>query len=462
MFSAQDYQERRDRLVEALEGGLVLLPGNEETAMNYEHNTYPFRQDSTFLYYFGIDRPGLAVVLDVDSGETILFGNEPTLEETVWTGPQPTLEELGAQTGIQTVDTLDHLSAYLNHATSKDRKIHFLPPYRDSILFKLASWLGINPENVARMVSKELIQAVVRQRSRKSKAELKEIESALVVTREMHLMAMDQTHPGMKEAVVAGRMEGLARSKGTLLAYPVIFTTRGEVLHNVRHDNTMNRGDLILNDSGAESAGHYASDITRTFPVSGSFSTIQRECYELVLAMQTTAIKRCRPGISYRDVHLAACRVLVEGLMDLGLMKGNSDEALAAGAHTLFFPHGLGHMLGLDVHDMENLGEDYVGYDEEVTRSTEFGLEVLRFGRKLEQGFVVTVEPGLYFIPALIDRWQAEGRGKNFIVFERLESFRTFGGIRIEDDIVITSSGCRVLGPPIPKTVEEIESRMAA
>ncbi len=444
----------------ALEGGLVLLPGNTEAAMNYKHNTYPFRQDSTFLYYIGIDHPGLAAVLDVDSGETILFGDNPTLEEAVWTGPKPTLEEMGARAGISAIKTLGQLSACLNRARSKNRKIHFLPPYRDSVRLNLVSWLEIPPEEVTRRVSKELIQAVVRQRSRKSEMELEEIESALEVTREMHLIAMDQTRPGMKEAMVAGRMEGLARSKGRLLAYPVIFTIRGEVLHNTWHENKMVSGALVLNDSGAESANHYASDITRTFPVTGTFSPLQKDFYELVLSMQTAAMKQCRPGIPYRDVHLAAVRVMIEGLVNLGLMQGDPEEALAAGAHTLFFPHGLGHMLGLDVHDMENLGEDFVGYDHEFRRDHNLGLEVLRFGRKLETGFVVTVEPGLYFIPALMDRWQAEGRGKEFIVFRRLTSHRTFGGIRIEDDIIITDTGCRVLGPPIPKTVSEIETRM--
>ncbi|MFQ6612882.1 MAG: aminopeptidase P family protein [Fidelibacterota bacterium] len=460
MFTAEVYRERRRTLIQTMTGGVILFPGNPEAAVNYSHNSYPFRQDSTFLYYIGIDRPGLAAVLDADSGETTLFGTNPSLDEVVWMGFQPALNEMGTQVGVDSVQPIRQLPKILAQAYSEGRMVHYLPPYRGKVTLDLAKWLNEKPEIINGGGSIKLIKAVVAQRSVKTGAELEEIELALALTRELHLTAMRMTRPGLKEAEVAGYMEGLVRARQRLLAYPVLFSIRGEVLHNLGHGNAMVSGALVLNDTGAESKLHYASDVTRTFPVSGEFTPTQKDLYELVLAMQTKAIEQCRPGVPYRDIHLAAVRVLVEGLVSLGLMQGDPREAVAAGAHTLFFPHGLGHMLGLDVHDMENLGEEFVGYDDGIKRSTRSGLEVLRFGRELEPGFVLTVEPGLYFIPALINRWRMEDRGKEFIVFDRLDEFRSFGGIRIEDDIVITKTGCRVLGQPIPKTVAEIETLM--
>lgn len=461
MFEAKVYTDRRRVLSLVLEKGLILLPGNQNVPINYPSNVYPFRQDSTFLYYIGVDRPDLVATIDAESGATTLFGDEPSIHDIVWTGEQTPLAELAAATEISRVHPLGNIGNLINSALSTGREIHFLAPYRNAIRIQLARWLMLNPAEIDKQASVELIRSVVNQRSQKSAEELIEIESALDVTWEMHTTAMKMTRPGMVEREIAGAIEGIALAHGRHLAYPIIFSIRGEVLHNESHDNVMTDGSLALIDAGADSSLHYASDITRTYPVNGEFTNRQREIYELVYAMQAAACRFCRDGVSYRDAHIAAARTATEGLISLGLMRGDPDEAVAVGAHALFFPHGLGHMLGLDVHDMESLGEDHVGYDDKYTRSKQFGLAYLRLGKQLEEGNVITVEPGLYFIPQLFDRWREDGKFLDFINYNRLESYRKFGGVRIEDNITITTDGFRILGKPIPSTISEIEHLMA-
>jgi Xaa-Pro aminopeptidase len=339
--------------------------------------------------------------------------------------------------------------------------VHFLPPYRPEAKARLSRLLGISPGNLKAKSSPDLIRAVVSQRIIKSALEVREIEKALAVSRRMYLTAMKMIKPGILEQEVAGRMDGLALAGGAGTAFPTILTVNGQILHNHDHSHVMRKGRLVVVDSGAESKSHYASDITRTLPVSGKFTTRQREVYEIVLAAQETAIAAMKPGVMYRDVHLKAARLMASGLKEIGLMKGDPAEAVAAGAQALFFPHGLGHSLGLDVHDMENLGENYVGYDDKTKRSEQFGLAYLRFALELRPGQVMTVEPGIYFIPALVAQWKKAKKNTGFVNFIKVETYLDFGGIRIEDNILITSGGRRVLGDPIPKKVKDIERVMA-
>lgn len=457
MFAPATYRSRRAKLMQDLGSGVILLPGNEEAPMNYTDNVYHFRQDSSFLYFAGIELPHLVLVMDAEAGESILFGVELTIDDIVWMGPQPTLQELAAKTGIDRVLPYDQLAGWLNDQKSKGRSIHYLPPYRGEQILQLSRWLGLPPDSIRQHASEPLILSIVGQRMIKSAEELAEIEQAVNITGNMHLAAMRQARAGQTEAHLAGLVEGIAVGGGGHLAYSVILTINGHVLHNHQHHNILREGQLVLGDFGAETASRYAGDITRTFPVSAAFTPQQRDIYQLVLQTEMDAIEACRPGITYREVHLKAARQIAQGLKDLGLMQGDADEAVAAGAHALFFPHGLGHALGMDVHDMEGLGENYVGYRPGLERSKQFGLKSLRLARELEPGFVLTVEPGIYFIPQLIDIWQKEGTGKDFIRFDKLQAFRNFSGVRIEDNIVITDSGNRILGNPIPKSVQEVE-----
>ena len=457
MFNKDVYIERRKRLKEDLKSGLILFLGNEESPMNYADNIYPFRQDSSFLYFWGLDSPGLAGVIDIDENEEIVYGYDFTVDDIVWMGPQETLAEKAKKTGALYSEPLEKLDKKLKEAVQKGRKIHYLPQYRADNILKIEHLLGIESSRVNDLASMELTKVVISQRSIKSAEEVEEIEKALDISYEMNAKAMEMTRPGIYEREVSGIVEGLVLSKGSRIAFPIIFSIHGETLHNHSHANLMQAGDILVLDSGAESPLHYASDITRTFPVSGKFSGIQKDIYNVVLSAQEKAIEMVHPGIRYKDIHLDASRVMAEGLKELGFMKGNVDDAVSAGAHALFFPHGLGHMLGLDVHDMENLGEDLVGYDSETKRSEQFGLAYLRLGKKLEPGFVLTVEPGIYFIPQLIDQWKAENKFKDFIDYDNVEKHKDFGGIRIEDDVLVTETDHRVLGKRIAKTVEEIE-----
>ncbi len=465
MFSANVYIERRSRLKEQVQSGLILFLGNEESPMNYPDNQYSFRQDSSFLYFFGLDFPSLAAIIDVDRDKEIIFGDDLTVDDIIWTGPQPALSERCQKAGICESATLDKLQATLTKAVQEGREIHFLPQYRAKNSLKIERLLsargrltaGIHPTVVQEHVSEALIRAVVAQRSLKSKDEIEQIEAALDVSYEMQTVAMKMSRPGMLEMEVVGAMEGIAISSGCGLAFPTIFSIRGEILHNHYYGNVMKQGDIAINDSGAETTLGYASDISRTIPVSGKFSQRQKEIYTIVLNAQEKAIEAVKPGVEFRQIHLLACKSLASGLKDLGLMKGNVDEAVHAGAHTLFFQCGLGHMLGLDVHDMEGLGEDYVGYTDTIRRNPEFGWRSLRLGRALEAGFVITVEPGVYFIPELIDRWWLQKKNSQYINYDMVKKYEDFGGLRIEDDVLVTADGQRVLGRKIPKTIDEVE-----
>ncbi len=461
MFNPDVYVRRRARLREQLDTGVVLFLGNDEAPMNYAANVYRFWQDGSFLYYWGLDTPGLAAVVDLDEGREILFGPDPTIDDVVWTGPLPSLDERAERVGVREHRPPDAVGDWVGEAVRQGRVVHFLPPYRAAHRLKLARWLGLDPDRVDEAASRALVEAVVAQRSVKTGEEVAEMEKALEIARAMHTLAMRQATPGATEQEVAGRMEGEALARGGRPSYPLIVSVRGEVLHNHPTDRTLQEGDLMLCDAGAAAPSQYASDITRVTPVGGRFTERQRAIYEIVLRAQENAIASVRPGVPFKEVHLQAARDMAEGMKALGFRRGDVDEAVAAGAHALFFPHGLGHMIGLDVHDMEALGEDVVGYGREVARSNQFGLNYLRLARTLEPGFVLTVEPGIYFIPALIDRWRAEGRHEAFIDYERFEAYKDFGGIRIEDDVLVTEDGHRVLGPPIPKAVDDVEALAA-
>jgi len=458
MFPPAAYRDRRARLSKDLGSGLVLFLGNEEVGMNYAANVYPFRQDSTFLYFWAVDQPGLAAAIDIDAGTDTLFGDDVTMADVVWSGPQPSLTSRAAAAAVQHTAPAGALAERVSAALKKGRVVHFLAPYRAEQTLKLAALLGVLPSAVKEKRSVALHRAVAAQRIYKTPEEVTDIEFAVDVSREMYAAAMHATRPGKKEHEIVAEIARVVMARGCTYSFPPICSVHGETLHNPFHRNTLAAGDVMVLDSGAETPAHNASDITRTIPVSGTFSSRQRSIYEAVLRAQTGAIAAIKPGVPYRDVHLAAAKSLVHDLTALGLMKGNPDEAVAAGAHALFFPHGLGHMMGMDVHDMENLGEDIVGYGPGYERSPQFGLGYLRLARPLEPGFVITVEPGLYFIPALIDQWKAEKHHAAFINFGEVEKFKDARGCRIEDDVLVTSTGGRVLGPPIPKTIADVES----
>jgi len=461
MFDAPTYRSRRRSLLEQArpQSGLVLLLGNRRVPQNYVDNPYPFRQDSTFLYYFGLDRPDLYGLVDLDDGTARLYGEEAAFDEVVWSGEQPSLHDQAAAAGVETVAPPSHLEARLARAREQDRPIHFLPPYRDEHRLRYESLLNIPHEQLTEAASEALIQAVVQQRSVKTPAEVTEIETALDRTARIHACAQQRAVPGTTEQEIVGTMAGEVTADGGAFSFPPTCSVRGEVLHNRCYTNTLSDGDLLLVDAGATSPRHYAGDITRVTPVGGAFTDRQRTVYEAVLAAQTAAIDALAPGVPFIEIHRHAAQVLTERLITLGLMQGDADEAVAAGAHALFFPHGLGHLMGLDVHDMESLGEDHVGYADDQTRSEQFGLHSLRLARPLEPGFVVTVEPGCYFIPPLINQWRDERRHDRFINYDRVDDFLELGGVRIEDDVLITEDGARVLGPDIPKAPAAVEAR---
>ena len=458
MFFTEVYIERRKKLMQQVGNGLIVFFGNKESSMNYSANTYPFRQDSNFLYYFGHDVPDLAAVLDVQSGDQVLYGDDLVVEDIIWMGYQEKLIEKAARTGISNVRPMEKLAGDICKAIAKNRKIHFLPPYREDRKAQLSYFLGVDFHKTENLYSEELIRAIVAQRSVKDELEITEIESTLTtVTRPMYLNAMKMAKPGLFEYEISGMIESLALQQGYSLAYPTICSVNGEILHNHFHGNKMAEGQLLIVDAGAESRMHYATDITRTIPVGGKFSARQKDIYSLVLKAETECISLIHPLIPYRDIHMHAAAIIAEGLRDLGIMKGSVTDIVSVGAHALFFPHGIGHMMGLDVHDMEDLGEHYVGYGDEFTRSEQFGLAYLRMARRLEPGFVVTVEPGIYFIPPLIEKWKTENKYPEFINYEKLKSYIGFGGIRIEDNILVTSNGHQILGESIPKSVEEVQ-----
>jgi len=462
MFPTHVYVARRAALAKQLKSGVLLFLGNAESPMNYADNTYSFRQDSTFLYYFGIAAPGLAAIIDVDQGTETIFGNEMSIDDIVWMGRQQTLRDKALEIGVENLQPFNALENYCKVANNLKRMIHFLPPYRSENKLLLAELLNLSVNELQDRASVNLIKAVVAQRAVKSNLEISEIEKAVNRSVDMHLLAMHSTRPGMKEAEIAAVIHGAALKTGGNIAYPIILTVQGEILHNHFHGNTMNDGQMVLNDSGMETEMGYCGDLTRTFPVGKKFDTRQSEIYTIVQNALNRAEGILSPGRRFIDVHFEACKTLAEGMKALGLMKGDIDEAVAAGAHALFFQCGTGHMMGLDVHDMEDLGEQYVGYDDDLKKETAlFGLKSLRLGKSLQPGYVFTIEPGIYLIPELIDLWKSENRFGDFINYSAVEKFKDFTGIRLENNYTMTNDGYLLLGKPLAidqKDVEEIRN----
>lgn len=461
MFEKEIYTNRRKKLKDTVSNGIALFLGNMESPMNYPANTFHFRQDSSFLYFFGLDFPGLAGIIDFDSGNDYIFGNDVDIDDIIWMGPQVSIKENAEKAGVNLTHPLSKLSDFISAAIKQGRKIHILPPYRGENKIWLEQLLGISAARIGEYASVELIKAVVDLRSVKEAGEIEEIKKACATGYEMHVTAMKMAKPGVWEQHIAGTIEGIAAAGGGMISFPIILSQNGETLHNHDHSQILQKGRLMLTDAGAESLLHYASDFTRTVPVGGKFTQKQREIYEIVLAANNIATELTQPGKTYKSVHLAACEVIASGLKNLGLMKGDVKEAVANGAHTLFFPHGLGHMMGLDVHDMEDLGQIYVGFDEETRPSNQFGIAALRLGRRLQPGFVVTNEPGIYFIPALIDQWQRDKTNADFINFDKVNEYRDFGGIRLEDDILVTETGSEIIGKRVPVEPGEVEKIVA-
>ena len=465
MFSKETYVGRRAELKKLVKSGIILLFGNNESPANFPANGfYPFRQDSTFLYYFGLQRDGLVGVIDVDNDVETLIGDDIDIDDIVWYGSVDSVKDMAGMCGVANTAPMKQLQAICGNAMKENRKVHFLPPYRHDTMISISDLLGIHPSKQREAASMELINAVVKQRSSKSQLEIDEIERACAIGYKMHTTAMRLTKPGVTEKFVGGQVDGIAQSYGSMVSFPTIFTQHGEIMHGNPSMAVLESGRLALCDCGAETMEHYCSDNTRTFPVNGKFDQRQLEIYSIVEDCHDLALKLSKPGVKYLDVHMGICRLMTDRLKELGLMKGDTEEAVRAGAHAMFLPHGLGHMMGMDVHDMEGLGQIYVGFDEETRPNLEqFGTNCLRMGRRLEEGFVITDEPGIYFIPALIDEWRAKGLHKDFINYEKLETYKDFGGIRIEDDLLITKDGCRFLGkeliPYHPKDVEEYMSK---
>ena len=467
MFSKETYIRMRTELKKLVQSGVIVIFVNDESPCNFPNNGYyPFRQDSSFLYYFGVQRDGLVGVIDIDNNADTLIGDDIDIDDIVWYGSVDSVKDLAAQVGVEHSAPMKHLKTVCHDAIKQKRKIHFLPPYRHDIKLQIFDLLGIHPNQQKDAASMQLINAVVKMRSVKEGQEIEELERASEIGYLMHTTAMKLIKPGVTEKYVAGQVSGIAGSYGAMVSFPTIFSQHGEIMHGNPSMAVLEEGRLALCDCGAETINNYCSDNTRTMPVSGKFTQRQLEIYTIVEACHDHALELSKPGVKYYDVHMGVCRMMTERLKELGLMKGDTDEALAAGAHALFLPHGLGHMMGMDVHDMEALDQKYVGYDDEIQPSTQFGTSALRMGRRLEKGFVVTDEPGIYFIPDLIDDWRAKGHCKDFLNFDRIETYKDFGGIRLEDDVLITDNGCRMLGKQIipyhPKDVEEYMAKHRA
>jgi len=454
MFDKQIYIARRNHLREKVGSGVVLIPGNSESPMNYPDNTYHFRQDSTFLYLFGLDIPGLFGIIDADSGNDTILGDDITMEDIIWMGTKPSVKDLAASVGV--TNTLPFNELFSSSTRLKQKRVHFIPPYRAENKLLLQEITGIQATLLTAHTSMVLIRALVEMRSAKDQYEISEIEKACETGYKMHVTAMKMAKPGMMEQEIAGTIEGIAHSGGSGTSFPTILTQNGQTLHNHDHSFKLETGRLMIVDAGAESNMHYASDFTRTIPVGGQFTQKQLDIYNIVLKANNTTTALIKPGETYLSIHLKAAEVITTGLKELGLMKGDVHEAVASGAHALFFPHGLGHMMGLDVHDMENYGQIHVGYDDEIRPINQFGIAYLRFGRRLQKDFVITNEPGIYFIPALIEQWEKEKTNNSFINFSKVKDYLDFGGIRLEDDILVTATGARILGNRIPITPEEI------
>ena len=463
LFSKNTYVERRARLRQLVGHGLIVLMGNNESPMNYPSNTYKFRQDSSFLYFFGQHRDGLVGVIDADSGVETLLGDEIDIDDIVWYGEVTSVVQMAEECGVAHTAPMAALADMVAQAQKAGRKVHFLPPYRHETMIRLHDLLGIHPSQQRDAASQELIQAVIQLRLVKSAEEIEELERAAAIGYEMHTTAMRLCRPGVTEAYIGGVLDGIAASHGSMVSFQSIVSMHGEILHGYPSARPLEAGRLLLCDAGAETREHYCSDHTRTTPISGTFTQRQKDIYNIVVDCHDLALTHARPGVRWWDVHYDVCRLMTNRLKDLGLMKGDTEAAVQAGAHALFLPHGLGHAMGMDVHDMEGLGQTFVGYDEETRPSTQFGTASLRFARRLEEGHVVTDEPGIYFIPALIDLWRKEGTNAEFLCFDEIEKYKDFGGIRIEDDVLITKDGCRFLGEKrIPYHVDEVEAFLAA
>lgn len=456
-FSKDTYIARRSVLRQHVGSGVIVLFGNNEMPYNYPSNCYKFRQDSSFLYYFAQKRDGLVGVIDCESGEEWLFGNDIDIEDIVWLGETPKVADLAEEIGVCHSAPMSVLAQKIAAAKAQGRKVHFLPPYRHDIQIQIMDLLGIHPSQQKEEASMELILAVVSQRSVKTAEEVVELEKAAAVGYQMHITAMQAIKAGRKETEIGAMVDQVAQAHG-YMSFPTILTMHGEIMHGIPRDRKLEEGRLVICDCGCEIDSHYCSDNTRTTPVGGKYSQRQKDIYNIVLEGHDHALTMARPGEKWLDVHLSVCRIIAMRLKELGLMKGDTDEAVAAGAHALFLPHGLGHQMGLDVHDMEGLGQIYVGFDDEVRPSAQFGTSSLRCGRRLQAGFVMTDEPGIYFIPQLIDEWRAKGLHKDFINYDVVETFKDFGGIRLEDDILITDDGCRLIGErQIPITCDDVE-----
>ena len=464
MFSKDTYVRRRAELKKLVGQGLVLLFGNNEAPANYPANAYaPMRQDSSFLYFFGQHRDGLVGLVDIDNDEEWLLGDDIDIEDIVWMGFVPSVSDLAAEVGVGKTAPMKELRTMVNQAKAEGRKIHYLPPYRHDTKIQIMDLLGIHPAQQKESASLPLIKAVVKLRATKEAQEIAAIERACDVGYVMHTTAQRLIRPGVTERYIGGQVDGIARSLAQGVSFATIFSQHGEIMHGNPSDALLEDGRLALCDAGCE-LDDYCSDNTRTMPVNGHFSQRQLEIYSIVEACHDYVLEVARPGVKYADVHFAVCRLMTDRLKELGLMKGDTEEAVRAGAHAMFLPHGLGHMMGMDVHDMEGLGQIYVGFDEETRPNLEqFGTNCLRMGRRLEPGFVVTDEPGIYFIPHLIDLWRNEGHCKEFLNFDKLDTYKDFGGIRIEDDLLITEDGCRFLGQKrIPYHPQELEEFMEA
>lgn len=464
MFDTATYIRRRNELKKLVKEGIIILFGNNESPANFPNNGYyPFRQDSSFLYYFGLQRDGLVGIIDIDNDKDILVGNDIDIEDIVWYGSVESMTEMMQRCGAQETLPMKALKTICNEALGKHRKIHFLPPYRHDIKIQVFDLLGVHPIQQKEAASMELIKGVVKMRSAKEQQEIEELERAAVIGYKMHTTAMRLTKPGVTEKFVSGQVDGIAHSYGAMVSFPTIYTQHGEILHGAPSMNKLEEGRLVLCDAGGETLNNYCSDNTRTMPVNGKFTQRQLEIYSIVEACHDYTLELAKPGVKYADVHFAVCRLMFDRLKELGLAKGNTEEAVRAGAHAMFLPHGLGHMMGMDVHDMENLDQINVGFDEETRPNLEqFGTNCLRMGRRLEEGFVVTDEPGIYFIPALIDEWKAKKHCAEYLNFDKLETYKDFGGIRIEDDVLITKDGCRFIGKDrIPYHPKDVEAFMA-
>lgn len=461
LFSKSTYVERRNELKKLVGSGLIVLFGNNDSPANYPSNTYKFRQDSSFLYYFGLHRNGLVGVIDVDNDREYLVGDEIDIEDIVWYGSVTSVAEMAEMTGVARTAAMRELPAIVESAKAQGEEVHFLPPYRFDNQIQIMDLLGIHPSQQKAAASLKLIAAVVKMRTTKTEEEIAELERAAEIGYEMHTTAMRLCRPGITEQYIGGMVDGIANAYGCMVSFQTIATQHGEVMHGNPSPAKLEAGRLMLVDAGAETNENYCSDNTRTTPVSGVFTQKQKDIYNIVVECHDHVLEVAKPGVKWWDVHFAVCRIITERLQQLGLMKGDVGESLKAGAHAMFLPHGLGHSMGMDVHDMEGLGQVYVGFDNEVRPSTQFGTNALRFGRRLQKGFVVTDEPGIYFIPALIDDWKKNGTNAQFLNFDKIDEYRDFGGIRIEDDVLITDEGCRFIGSKrIPYHVEDVEEFM--